>query len=723
MSAWREVFEITNKPFTAIIGTYDVGTNKYYNIKRLDDADYLAKTSKEQKEKDAAEMRRLAKLLLNDVLSETSGNGRSSDADADKVENTESERTGFYPDGETTDIAAQSEDFDRGPEAVGYFAYYNSYFRRSEDYKDEGIEKQNGVQARAAVQSLLEVKYKIDRFRNLYQSDLSCTNRCLIYSKLPAMKINRSDAEKVASFFFVSIRSIVGVIHAALKDDTERANVLMSDYEDWITSKDPHYPVLTMAQHQAADSRMTVAHGKARNPDYNLSAMLYQDSQVMARACALQVKYTPDMDYDFVKDKIDNNGFAYFLIRLARISALEAIADCRKHGIPCIDPLLRFELADEAIGDTEPDLIHGVLENYWRAYFGAKALYMGFRNGTVLKDRFAEDLEKADGGDAEAQNEMGKRYLSGNGVAKDYDRAYAWFQKSAARGNAKAMNNLGVCHMNGWGVEADAKAGCEYFEKAAELGLAMAQVKVGKMWLNGFTFKGGYAVTNDVKRGFEWLRKAALQKDPEAAFQMWRCYEEGIAVQKDSRKALEWLNSAVELNHSDAQFKLAEKYEYGNGCEKDIVKAYKLFQESAKQGNSKALNSLGLWYQRGTFVAKDYRKAAELFSKSAKQGDHWGEYMMAVCYESGSGVKMNYAKAAELMGKAAKCDFAPSMVGLARYYEQGIGVQKDKVEALKWYVKAVQNENIYDEQKKEAQLAIERLEPNAKKMQSDASKK
>ena len=84
---------------------------------------------------------------------------------------------------------------------------------------------------------------------------------------------------------------------------------------------------------------------------------------------------------------------------------------------------------------------------------------------------------------------------------------------------------------------------------------------------------------------------------------------------------------------------------------------------------------------------------------------------------------MNYAKAAELMVKAAKCDFAPSMVGLARYYEQGIGVQKDKVEALKWYVKAVQNENIYDEQKKEAQLAIERLEPNAKKMQSDASKK
>ena len=109
--------------------------------------------------------------------------------------------------------------------------------------------------------------------------------------------------------------------------------------------------------------------------------------------------------------------------------------------------------------------------------------------------------------------------------------------------------------------------------------------------------------------------------------------------------------------------------------------------------------------------------------KVQKGGGAASQLKLGQLYENGDGVQKDLKQAFNLYKKAAKCDFAPSMVGLARYYEQGIGVQKDKVEALKWYVKAVQNENIYDEQKKEAQLAIERLEPNAKKMQSDASKK
>ena len=384
MAVWNEIFEITNNPYTAISEVISIGTNKYNNIKGLGhlqtpaDDEYLRNATEEQKEKDASEMRRLARMLLGIVLDETSWKSEKDNGeDSGSRAKNECSR-GYFPDGGTTDIAAQSEDYDMTPEMAGYFEYYNSYLRRDDNFSVEAIDKMSGKDARGVVQSLLDVYYKTVRFRNRCASNLSCTNRCLIYAKLPPMRIIKTDAEKVASFFFVSTRSIYGVIHADMKNLTEHANVLMRDYEEWMKSKDPHYPVFMKAKQQSTILRLDSAQGKLKNPDYNLSAIIYQDSQVMARACALQVKYSPDMGYDFVLDEISNKGFAYFLIRLARMSALEAIADCKKFGIPCIDPMLRFELADEAMGDSVPDLMHSVLENYWRAYFGAKALVMGF---------------------------------------------------------------------------------------------------------------------------------------------------------------------------------------------------------------------------------------------------------------------------------------------------------------------------------------------------------
>ena len=95
---------------------------------------------------------------------------------------------------------------------------------------------------------------------------------------------------------------------------------------------------------------------------------LYQSSQALGKAYALQIKYSPDAQ---------KQGFVEYLIRMARTAALRSISECREKGIVCLDPMLKFEMADEAHSGAG-DNIHGALEYYWRAHLGAKTLLMGF---------------------------------------------------------------------------------------------------------------------------------------------------------------------------------------------------------------------------------------------------------------------------------------------------------------------------------------------------------
>ena len=56
-------------------------------------------------------------------------------------------------------------------------------------------------------------------------------------------------------------------------------------------------------------------------------------------------------------------------------------------------------------------------------------------------------------GDANAQNELGVRYYSGQGVKKNFNEALKWFTKAAAQGFAKAQADLGSMYFIGKGVK------------------------------------------------------------------------------------------------------------------------------------------------------------------------------------------------------------------------------------------------------------------------------
>ena len=159
--------------------------------------------------------------------------------------------------------------------------------------------------------------------------------------------------------------------------------------------------------------------------------------------------------------------------------------------------------------------------------------------------------KKAEQGDADAQCDLGKMYLSGYGIAKDEAKSVEWFRKAAEQGNAEAQYALGIMYTNGSGVAKDDTKAVEWYRKAAEQGNAKAQYALGIM----YTYGSG--VAKDEAKGVEWFRKAAEQGDATAQYALGIMYTNGSGVAKDEAKAVEWYKKAGEQGNAKAYNELA----------------------------------------------------------------------------------------------------------------------------------------------------------------------
>ena len=54
-----------------------------------------------------------------------------------------------------------------------------------------------------------------------------------------------------------------------------------------------------------------------------------------------------------------------------------------------------------------------------------------------------ELIKKAEEGDVDAQFQLGLAYYNGDGINKNYRKAYYWFQKAIEQGNGDAQNYIG----------------------------------------------------------------------------------------------------------------------------------------------------------------------------------------------------------------------------------------------------------------------------------------
>ena len=87
----------------------------------------------------------------------------------------------------------------------------------------------------------------------------------------------------------------------------------------------------------------------------------------------------------------------------------------------------------------------------------------------------------AQGGDPDAQFNMGQAYKLGRGVKSDPATAIDWYRKAAAQGHARAEDNLGLLMFQ----QGERAGALPYLQRAAERGEPRAQYIVGTALFNG----------------------------------------------------------------------------------------------------------------------------------------------------------------------------------------------------------------------------------------------
>jgi TPR repeat protein len=209
------------------------------------------------------------------------------------------------------------------------------------------------------------------------------------------------------------------------------------------------------------------------------------------------------------------------------------------------------------------------------------------------------------------QYQLGRALQKGE---RDED-AIAWYRMAVAQGYAPAQNNLGRMYANGRGVAQDDHEAVRWYREAAAQGYAPAQNSLGFMYVK---VRG---VAQDDHQAVRWFRKAAEQGNANGQNNLGFMYSKGRGVEKDENLAVAWYRKAAEQGDKLAQKNLGWMYQKGRGVAQDNHEAVRWFRKAAEQGYARGQASLGFMYEKGLGVEKDENLAVEWYRKAAEQGD------------------------------------------------------------------------------------------------------
>jgi TPR repeat protein len=203
------------------------------------------------------------------------------------------------------------------------------------------------------------------------------------------------------------------------------------------------------------------------------------------------------------------------------------------------------------------------LKYYEDSVYTTESLAMIFDGSGCFAEAAFFYLKPAEKGSAEAQNNLGRLYYSGKGVAQDYTEAAKWYLMAAEKGSSNSQFRIGLMYNDGKGVKQDYKEAEKWFRKAANRGNASSQAQLGNL------------------------------------------YYLGQGVDKDFNSAVYWYKKAADQDDDDAQANLALMYRKGEGVPKNYAESVKLYQKSAEQGNAMAQWGFGLAYEFGDGLPVD----------------------------------------------------------------------------------------------------------------------
>lgn len=178
--------------------------------------------------------------------------------------------------------------------------------------------------------------------------------------------------------------------------------------------------------------------------------------------------------------------------------------------------------------------------------------------------KMADDLRKAEAGDAKAMAEVAGTYmamagsLDQAGPDRDYAESLKWAQKAADAGCAAGYWPLALAYHHGRGVKKDNGKATELYKKGAELGDAACQHSYACRLINGEGMK------KNPDLALKLFEKSAKQGYALAYRALGNMYETGEGVEPDNDKELEYYEKACQADPDNAELLRHVGYQYTN---------------------------------------------------------------------------------------------------------------------------------------------------------------
>ena len=153
--------------------------------------------------------------------------------------------------------------------------------------------------------------------------------------------------------------------------------------------------------------------------------------------------------------------------------------------------------------------------------------------------------------------------------------------------------------------------------------------------------------------GPESLRRAAIDGDPAAQFEIGSRYTQGRGVAQDLKAAADWYQRAAAQGLAPAQYRLGSLYEKGHGVTRDISMAEMWYMRAADQGNRKAMHNLAVLNAQGAKGEANFEEAARWFRQAAEHGLRDSQFNLAILYARGLGIEADQKEAYKWFAIAA----------------------------------------------------------------------
>jgi TPR repeat protein len=135
---------------------------------------------------------------------------------------------------------------------------------------------------------------------------------------------------------------------------------------------------------------------------------------------------------------------------------------------------------------------------------------------------------------------LGMIYLDGDGVHKDYAKAFGHYAIASEFGDPNAQRSLAEMYENGYGVGIDVVKAASLYRRAAERGDSYSQYKSGVFCL------AGVETTPDPQKAYFWFLKSAEAGEEDAQVALGKMYENNVYVKRDLEQAKFWYSKAAE---------------------------------------------------------------------------------------------------------------------------------------------------------------------------------